>query len=391
MVAALQRLALTMPHEEARLQMLQDIKFQRFVVAIENCLQHAPHSFEEQDLANLVWSAAKLQLLRVPIFELVHNQVVGEQGQSRQYNNQQLAAIAWAYIQVGFPAPHLFDAVYFRARCTPELAELLCNLGILGRISDLSSLGPKDEDPQIQAIQHLPTSQPTHPYASPRSAAVGDATGSVMISEKVPTAGASEGQQQQDNNQIMLADMGFLDQMENLQVLTMLGNDMEQAIDELMRRKFFREQQQQNSQSTPAQQQQQRAAAQAPAQSNMQRAGKLVGYKNGGSSVQASNKTAKVPYAKANGSSIIPWDQTLVIKGVPRDKQGVIADALKTKTSHIVAHFSNPSFVDDLFGPGLLCYTNYKSKEACVEAVAIMKGWFTKRDWGRGVFVHVKK
>ena len=281
-----------------------------------------------------------------------------------------------------------------------------------------SSLGPKDEDPQIQAIQHLPTSQPTHPYASPRSAAVGDATGSVMISEKVPTAGASEGQQQQDNNQIMLADMGFLDQMENLQVLTMLGNDMEQAIDELMRRKFFREQQQQNSQSTPAQQQQQRAAAQAPAQSNMQRAGKLVGYKNGGSSVQASNKTAKVPYAKANGSSIIPWDQTLVIKGVPRwvsqksptmslcivklavswcfenlcrDKQGVIADALKTKTLHIVAHFSNPSFVDDLFGPGLLCYTNYKSKEACVEAVAIMKGWFTKRDWGRGVFVHVKK
>jgi len=181
-----------------------------------------------------------------------------------------------------------------------------------------SSLGQKDKDPQVQAIQHLPTSQPTHPYASPRSAAVGDATGSVMISEAVPTAGASEGQQQQDTHQIMLADMGVLDQMENLQVLTMLGNDMEQAIDDPMRRKLFREQQQQNSQSTQAQQQQQRAAAQAPAQSNMQRAGKLVGYKNGGSSVQASNKTAKVPNAKANGSSVIPWGQTLVIKGVPR-------------------------------------------------------------------------
>jgi len=64
---------------------------------------------------------------------------------------------------------------------------------------------------------------------------------------------------------------------------------------------------------------------------------------------------------------------------------------LRTKTSHMVHDFSNPSFVDDRYGPGLVCFANYKSSRACVEAVDAMQDWFAKRDWAKDVKVHVKK
>jgi len=54
-------------------------------------------------------------------------------------------------------------------------------------------------------------------------------------------------------------------------------------------------------------------------------------------------------------------------------------------------HVSNPSFVPDQHGPWLVCFANYKSSRACVEAVDAMQGWFAKRDWAKDVKVHVKK
>jgi len=168
--------------------------------------------------------------------------------------------------------------------------------------------------------------------------------------------------------------MGFSDQRENSLVLAKYGNDVNQTLNELMRLKYFRDQQQQrvtevapNIDST---------TNSAP-NIRFHKTSKPIGNTTARSSVAASAKesSAKEP--------------TLVIKKVPTDKKKVIADALRTKTQ--LVHFNNPSFVRDLYGPGLVCFANYTSSQDCDKAIGAMRDWFAKQDWAKRITLHVKK
>ena len=62
---------------------------------------------------------------------------------------------------------------------------------------------------------------------------------------------------------------------------------------------------------------------------------------------------------------------------------------LRTKTQ--LVHFNNPSFVRDLYGPGLVCFANYTSSQDCDKAIGAMRDWFAKQDWTKRITLHVKK
>jgi len=62
---------------------------------------------------------------------------------------------------------------------------------------------------------------------------------------------------------------------------------------------------------------------------------------------------------------------------------------LRTKTQ--LVHFNNPSFVHDLYGPGLVCFANYTSSQDCDKAICAMRDWFAKQDWAKRITLHVKK
>jgi len=187
------------------------------------------------------------------------------------------------------------------------------------------------QHPQHPQQSRQPQEQQSH-TAPCSSAIVGDAVCAVTVAT-VPTTTAVH-LRHLDKNQRTLVDMGFSDQRENSLVLAKYGNDVNQTLDELMRRKDVREQQQQQQQ-----QQHQMVAEMAPkihsqntgkAVGNMEAASKVVGKMEAASSVAASSKAAtpKTLSSKANGSSVIPFDQTLVIKQVPKDKKKEIDDAL---------------------------------------------------------------
>ena len=70
------RIASTGSQEAAgREEIISDLRFQQLVVYVEHNLKHAPETFGEQHLANVVWGAAKLRLQREPLFNLVQREV----------------------------------------------------------------------------------------------------------------------------------------------------------------------------------------------------------------------------------------------------------------------------------------------------------------------------
>jgi hypothetical protein len=58
------------------MQVIGDRRFQSLVIIVEKQLQSNPREFSEQHLANVVWGAAKLRLLRRPLFMFVEKEVV---------------------------------------------------------------------------------------------------------------------------------------------------------------------------------------------------------------------------------------------------------------------------------------------------------------------------
>ncbi len=51
--------------------MIGDERFQNLVLILEDQLSTKGQEFSEQHLANVVWGAAKLRLLRLPLFQRV--------------------------------------------------------------------------------------------------------------------------------------------------------------------------------------------------------------------------------------------------------------------------------------------------------------------------------
>ena len=85
----------------------------------------------------------------------------------------------------------------------------------------------------------------------------------------------------------------------------------------------------------------------------------------------------------------IPWNQTLVIKGVSMVKKEAITDALSRQG--LLLERNNPKFDDDRYGQNLICYANYKSTTDCNEAEHKMQRWLNERKWDTsGVHVYVK-
>ena len=184
---------------------------------------------------------------------------------------------------------------------------------------------PHPQNPQQSQQSRQP--QEPQPHAAPCSSAV---VGDALCAITVPTPTAVH-LQNLEENQRTLVDMGFLDERENLLVLAKFGNDLNQTLDEFKRRSdeskrlsFFRELRPNHD---CEQQQQQRVAPKVHSQNT----GKAVGNKEAASSVAASSKSAtpKKLSSKANGSSVIPFDQTLVIKQVPKDNKRKIVEALR--------------------------------------------------------------
>ena len=87
-------------------------------------------------------------------------------------------------------------------------------------------------------------------------------------------------------------------------------------------------------------------------------------------------------------SQAIPGDQTLVIQGVPVDKTEVIKGALSRSGLY---ERNNPRFVENKFGPHLLCFANYKSKAECQDGELRMQRWLSERQWASNVHVYVKQ
>jgi hypothetical protein len=98
----------------------------------------------------------------------------------------------------------------------------------------------------------------------------------------------------------------------------------------------------------------------------------------------------------------IPPDQTLVIQGVPFDKQGMVADALhiQSMSESAVLQSQRSSllgplmFVHDKIPgpcPRYLCYANYKDSFACLVGMDSMVRWLNEREWGHQLTLYVKK
>ena len=99
-----------------------------------------------------MWGAAKLKLLREPLFALVEREVLSCHRCLSDFSPQQLAAIAWSYAMVNFEAPKLFEAVQEEAKRVPQLAKVLEQAGLLQR-------GPDGSVPRARAAQHGPYGQ----------------------------------------------------------------------------------------------------------------------------------------------------------------------------------------------------------------------------------------
>mmetsp|Transcript_39984 Transcript_39984/g.125587 ORF Transcript_39984/g.125587 Transcript_39984/m.125587 type:complete len:872 (-) Transcript_39984:79-2694(-) len=161
MATAMHRIASTGVSEPQ--QVINDPHFQRLVLDVERCLQENPQMFGEQHLANVVWGAAKLRLLREPLFNLVKAEVLSGNRNLSEFTPQQLAAIAWSYAMVNFDAPQLFEAVQMEAARQPQLAEMLQKAGLLRGNDSMIGTKPagRGAAPHMNATQWpgLPQSQ----------------------------------------------------------------------------------------------------------------------------------------------------------------------------------------------------------------------------------------
>jgi len=77
MATAMYRIASTVVQEASdQVKVMDDRRFQQLVLNVEHSLEQAPETFGKQQLANVVWCAAKLRLQRGPLFDFVQREVV---------------------------------------------------------------------------------------------------------------------------------------------------------------------------------------------------------------------------------------------------------------------------------------------------------------------------
>ena len=203
----------------------KDVRLQQLVMHVERKLQAAPDTFDPPHLARVVWSGARLGLMRPPIYLCVASEVVSAKRQLSQWSEEELGAIAWAYVAVGFNAPPLFQALLREAARRPALAALLIQAGLMPPAREVAgAIGVSDS-----AAQAAAPAESNVPDGS-RAQAGGDR------GARLAAAGDASGLER-------LAEMGFTDARENEEVLAQNGNDVSRAVDELMRRRFFRDKQ----------------------------------------------------------------------------------------------------------------------------------------------------
>ena len=210
---------------------LKDVRLQQLVMHVERKLQAAPDTFDPPHLARVVWSAARLGLMRPPIYLCVASEVVSPKRQLSQWSEEELGAIAWAYVAVGFNAPPLFQALLREATRRPALSGLLIQAGLMPPAR--GHMPPAREVAGAIDVCHSAAQA-----AAPAGSNVPDGSRAQTGGDSGVgfAAGCASGRER-------LAEMGFTDARENEEVLAHNGNDVNRAVDELMRRRFFRDKQ----------------------------------------------------------------------------------------------------------------------------------------------------